>query len=177
MGIPSCFPKSGSRTRFFLFPVGRLMAKPDRKAIIGLLEPVVEAQGYELVDLEVTGGGGDRTLRLFIDGPEGVGLEDCEAVSRVVEEVLDEHDPIPDSYSLEVSSPGIDRPLRRESDFERFAGEQVKVRTFAPVQGQRSFTGILEGREGSDVLLETPEGHKRIPWNQIAKAHVMADIE
>lgn len=153
------------------------MAKPDRKAIIALLEPVVEARGYELVELELTGGGGDRTLRLFIDSPEGIGLEDCQAVSGAVEEVLDEHDPIPDTYSLEVSSPGIDRPLRRESDFERFAGERVKVRTFAPVDGQRSFTGTLKGRENSHVVLETPEGPTRIAWNQIAKAHVMADIE
>ena len=152
------------------------MAAAQRDQLIRLLEPVVEGMGYELVELELVGVGGSRTLRLFIDSPTGISLDDCEAVSEAIGEVLDEDDPIPDAYNLEVSSPGVDRPLRKEADYDRFAGERVKVRTFAPIEGQRNFTGTLAGLDQDSVVLDTPEGRVEIPRSQVAKAHLVADI-
>jgi ribosome maturation factor RimP len=152
------------------------MAAVGKDQLINLLEPVVTTMGYELVELEFVGGGGNRTLRLFIDAPGGIGLDDCEAVSHSVEAVLDEADPIPEGYSLEVSSPGVDRPLRKAADYERFAGDKVKVKTYGPIDGQRSFTGALVGLEDEQVVIETPEGRTAIPLDQVAKAHLVADL-
>jgi ribosome maturation factor RimP len=132
--------------------------------------------GYELVELELVGAGGNRTLRLYIDAPGGVGLDDCEAVSHAVEEVLDAEDPIAEAYSLEISSPGVERPLRKEADYQRFAGEQVKVKTFGPINGQKSFTGTLVGLEAGQVVIDAPEGRTAIPLDQVAKAHLVADL-
>lgn len=152
------------------------MAAKEREALIGLLEPGVGAMGYDLVELELVGAGGNRTLRLYIDAASGVTLEDCEAVSSAVEEILDAEDPIPGSYQLEVSSPGVERPLRRPEDYRRFSGEKVRVKTFAPISGQRSFTGGLQGLEGDSVVVDTPEGRRAIPLEEIAKAHLVADL-
>ncbi|MFP4561066.1 MAG: ribosome maturation factor RimP [Thiohalorhabdus sp.] len=152
------------------------MSAIGRDGLIDMLEPTVHAMGYELVELELVGGGGNRVLRLFIDAPSGVTLDDCAAVSEAVEEVLDAEDPIPGEYSLEISSPGVDRPLRKPDDYRRFAGEQVKVKTFGPINGQRSFTGTLVGLEEEQVIVETPEGRAAIPREQVAKAHLVADL-
>lgn len=152
------------------------MAAVAKGQLIDLLEPVVTAMGFELVELELVGVGGNRTLRLYIDAPGGVGLDDCEAVSHAVEEVLDVEDPIPERYSLEISSPGVDRPLRKPADYERFAGEKVKVKTFGPINGQKSFTGALIGLQEEQVVVETPEGRTAIPLDQVAKAHLVADL-
>lgn len=152
------------------------MAAVGKNQLVELLEPVVTTMGYELVELEFVGAGGNRTLRLFIDAPSGIGLDDCEAVSHAVEAVLDEADPIAEHYSLEVSSPGLERPLRKAADYERFSGETVKVKTFGPINGQKSFTGSLIGLEDDQVLVETPEGRTAIPLDQVAKAHLVADI-
>lgn len=152
------------------------MSATGRDGLIDMLEPTVHAMGYELVELELVGGGGNRVLRLFIDAPSGVTLDDCAAVSEAVEEVLDAEDPIPGEYSLEISSPGVDRPLRKADDYRRFAGEQVKVKTFGPIDGQRSFTGTLVGLEEEQVIVETPEGRAAIPREQVAKAHLVADL-
>ncbi|KPV40385.1 hypothetical protein AN478_06155 [Thiohalorhabdus denitrificans] len=152
------------------------MSATGRDGLIDMLEPTVHAMGYELVELELVGGGGNRVLRLFIDAPSGVTLDDCAAVSEAVEEVLDAEDPISGEYSLEISSPGVDRPLRKADDYRRFAGEQVKVKTFGPIDGQRSFTGTLVGLEEEQVIVETPEGRAAIPREQVAKAHLVADL-
>lgn len=152
------------------------MAAVGKGQLVDLLEPVVTAMGYELVELELVGSGGNRTLRLYIDAPNGVTLEDCEAVSHAVEERLDAEDPLPEGYSLEVSSPGLERPLRKSVDFERFAGERIKVKTYGPINGQRSFTGILVGLQDEQLVVEAPEGRTAIPLDQVAKAHLVADL-
>ena len=152
------------------------MAVVGKDQLVDLLEPVVTTMGYELVELEMVGSGGNRTLRLYIDAPNGVTLDDCEAVSHSVEERLDTEDPIPEGYSLEISSPGLERPLRKQADFDRFAGERVKVKTYGPVNGQRSFTGTLVGLEDDQLVVETPEGRNAIPLDQVAKAHLVADL-
>lgn len=111
------------------------------------LGPLLEAHGFELVEVEIGGiGAGSTVLRLFIDKPEGgVRIDDCTEATRLVNPVLDTSDWFLDSYMLEVSSPGIDRPVRKEADFVRFAGETVRIQTYAPVAGRKKIKGRLDG--------------------------------
>lgn len=125
------------------------MATSDE--LIELLEPVVERQGYELADLELKVGSRDGILRIFIDKPGGIGLDDCELISRQVSALLDVEDPIPGHYALEVSSPGLDRKLTKAAHFQRFVGDEIKVQTRLPVLGRRRFRGIL--READDATI------------------------
>ena len=126
-----------------------------KERLTALLEPLVADLGYELVLLEFSPHKGAASLRLFIDAPGGVGLADCERVSREVAAKLDVEDPIPQSYQLEVSSPGLDRPLSRARDFARFTGSEVRLQLKEPVQGRRRFRGRLMGIEG-------PAGAERV---------------
>ncbi|MHB8454235.1 MAG: ribosome maturation factor RimP [Acidiferrobacterales bacterium] len=119
-----------------------------------ILEPVVEALGFDLVDVELAGGSGNALLRVYIDSLGGVTVDDCANVSRQVSAVLDVEDPISGRYTLEVSSPGLDRPLVKREDFQRFTGEVIKVRMSRPVLGRRNFTGRLVGVEGESIVLE-----------------------
>jgi ribosome maturation factor RimP len=119
------------------------MAAGLNEKLISLVEPLLGNLGYELVDLEFGGGRGSGTLRVFIDRAEGVGIEDCERVSREISALLDVHDPIPTSYRLEVSTPGLDRTLRTPAHFARFAGARVEVELIAPRDGRRRYTGQL----------------------------------
>ena len=108
-----------------------------------LLMPLVDAHGFELVDVEYVKEGGSWYLRAYIDKPGGIAVDDCEVISRALSDLLDEHDFIEDSYILEVSSPGLGRPLKKEKDFVRSQGELVEVRTYRAIQHQKEFTGIL----------------------------------
>jgi ribosome maturation factor RimP len=119
------------------------MAAPLREKLIGLVEPLLANLGYELVDLEISAGHGTGMLRVFIDRTAGVGIEDCERVSREISALLDVHDPIPTAYRLEVSTPGLDRVLRTPAHFERFAGRRAEIELAAPRDGRRRFTGRL----------------------------------
>jgi ribosome maturation factor RimP len=125
-----------------------------RAQLVALLEPTVEALGYELADLEASFSGGRGVLRLFIDRPEGIRVEDCEAVSRQVSGLLDVEDPIKGDYDLEVSSPGMDRKLVKPAHFDRFAGQPVKGRFRAMIDGRRRFAGVLLGRDGDKARLQ-----------------------
>ncbi|MFS8524196.1 MAG: ribosome maturation factor RimP, partial [Limnochordales bacterium] len=113
---------------------------------------------------------------VFIDKPGGVTLDDCQAMSRLLGDKLDEVDPIEDSYTLEVSSPGVERPLTKPRDFVRFAGHTVQVRTYGPVEGRRNFKGELLGLEGGAVVLRIDGEERRIPVDQVAKAHLVAEF-
>ena len=111
-----------------------------------VFEPEIIEQGYELVDAELTGHGGVRILRIYIDKEAGgIVHQDCVTISQLLNPLLDADDFISDNYILEVSSPGIDRPLRKPADFERFAGESIIVTTLSPVLGQKKFVGVLRG--------------------------------
>ncbi|HVY23345.1 MAG TPA: ribosome maturation factor RimP [Steroidobacteraceae bacterium] len=123
-----------------------------RERLIELLEPLVRHLGYELWELEFTGRNG--VLRLYIDSPEGIDIDDCETVSRAVSDRLDEADPVPGEYTLEVSSPGMDRVLRTEQHFERFIGEQVNVEMKQQVNGRRRFVGKLLKVSPQDIQIE-----------------------
>lgn len=138
-----------------------------------LLAPVVESLGCELWALEYLSYGRHSTLRLYIDHPDGVGLEECEQVSLQVSSVLDVEDPISGEYTLEVSSPGLDRPLYKLEHFARFAGEQVSVRLRSAFEGRRKFSGLLRGVEGDDVLVVVDEHEYLLPIEMIEKANII----
>ena len=127
------------------------MATSDE--LIQLLGPVIERQGYELADLELKVGSRDGVLRIFIDKPGGVGLEDCELISRQVSALLDVEDPLPGRYSLEVSSPGLDRKLTKPAHYQRVVGEEVKVETRFPVLGRRRFRGVLQAADEKSIVV------------------------
>jgi len=141
----------------------------------GIAAPLAAAEGLELVDVEFAGAGGHPTLRLYIDKAGGVSLDDCTQVSRAVSAALDVEDPIEGSYELEVSSPGLDRPLRTAEHFQRFAGENVRIKTYGPLENagsRKTFVGRLVGIEGEHVLVEVEGAVFRIPQNLIAKANI-----
>ena len=142
--------------------------------ITELIQPYLMAQGVELVDMELTQPQrGRSTLRLFVDRPQGgITLDEIARVSRVVGELLDVHDPISSSYTLEVSSPGLTRKLKKPQDYERYAGRLVRLTTRSPWQGKQVHRGILKGLANEEVSLEEDQALVRIPLREIAKARL-----
>lgn len=122
--------------------------------LAALLEPTVARMGYELADLEVRLGGKGGFVRVFIDKPEGISLDDCEQVSRAISAILDVEDPVPGQYDLEVSSPGLDRKLTKVEHFQRFIGETLKVSMRFPVAGRRRFRGQLLSVDDENIEVE-----------------------
>ncbi|HEY7889487.1 MAG TPA: ribosome maturation factor RimP [Steroidobacteraceae bacterium] len=143
-----------------------------RERLIALIEPLLGRLGYELVELEQTSGHGSALVRLFIDRPEGVGLTDCEQVSREVSALLDVEDPIPTAYSLEVSSPGFDRVLRTQAHFARFLGSRVHVELAAPREGRRRYTGTLLSADDAGIALEVDGQRVPMSFAEIGKARL-----
>lgn len=136
-------------------------------------EAVARPLGFEVVEVEYQSGPHGRVLRVFIDKPGGVTVDDCQAVSEPLSAALDRLDPIPGSYRLEVSSPGIERPLRKPEDFRRFAGREVEIHLFGPVQGRRHWTGTLLGMEQGQVRLRLEDGSTvELPHEGISKARL-----
>jgi ribosome maturation factor RimP len=150
------------------------MARSTSKYLEDLIEPVVSSLGCELWGLEYHASGRHRgALRIYIDKPEGVDLSDCEKVSRQVSGVLDVEDPIQGEYTLEVSSPGMDRPLYTLEQFAEFVGEQVKVKLRVPFEGRRQFKGLLSGVEGDEVKVVVEDHEYLLPIESIDKANVV----
>ncbi|MFA7468403.1 MAG: ribosome maturation factor RimP [Desulfotomaculaceae bacterium] len=141
-----------------------------------LIAPGLDGMGIELVDIQYVREGGQWFLRLFIDQPGGIGLEDCQRVSEYVDPLLDEHDPVPHAYTLEVSSPGIERPLKKPADYERFTGRQISLNTFVPVAGRRKFKGVLMAASNHSVTLEADGNNIVIPMKQVASARLVAEF-
>ena len=134
----------------------------DEAKVRGIADRVASSSGLEVVDIEFRGGGKSRMLRVFIDKPAGVTHEDCATFSREFGTILDVEDAVPGaSYVLEVSSPGLDRKLTRPADFERFAGNRVKLMTREPVNGNRHFEGRLESFQNGKLVLETITGRRK----------------
>lgn len=127
-----------------------------------ILNPIVEEYGFELVDVEYVKEGSTWYLRAYIDKPGGICIDDCEAVSRRLSDILDEKDYIDDAYILEVSSPGLGRPLRKEKDFKRSLGEEVEIRTYRMIEKQKEFTGTLKEYDENTVTIEEEGGNVRI---------------
>jgi ribosome maturation factor RimP len=134
--------------------------------------------GVEFVHCEIVGAKRNMTVRVYIDKPGGVSIEDCALVSRRMEEILDADDFIPTAYLLEVSSPGLERELYSVDDFKRFTGQRVKVKLANPVNGQKVFVARIGGVEGSDILL-TDKGQDeiRFPYSEVVKANLRVDLE
>jgi ribosome maturation factor RimP len=143
-----------------------------RERLISLIEPLLKQLGYELVELEFAPGRGRGSVRIFIDRPEGIGISDCERVSREVSALLDVEDPIATAYALEVSSPGDDRVLRTPAHFERFKGARVLVELSAPRDGRRRYTGMLQEVSATGVALEVDRQRVELPFGEIAKARL-----
>jgi ribosome maturation factor RimP len=156
------------------------MMKPvDNTKLQSLVEPVVTGQGYELVDVELkTEPGVGLVLRVFIDKPgSSVGLDDCAQVSRELSAVLDVEDAIQARYSLEVSSPGLNRPLKKESDFARFIGKKAKIRTSRPVgESRRNFSGTLVAVEAGKVKIDVGDQVCEVPVADVEKANLVYEF-
>ena len=141
-----------------------------------LLEPTVERLGYELADLEVRLGGKGGLIRVFIDKPEGIDLEDCERVSLAVSALLDVEDPVPGNYNLEVSSPGLDRKLTKVEHFQRFEGETVNVKMRFPIEGRRRFRGTLVSSDDENIVVEVDGESHSLPLKTIDTARLVPEV-
>ena len=140
-----------------------------------MLEPSIESLGYELVHLEFSGSGGS-IFRLYIDAPGGIEIDDCETVSRQVSAILDVEDPLRDAYTLEVSSPGLDRPLVKPDHFRRFQKEKIRVLMHNHVLGRRRFTGHIVDVSEKQIVLEADGESYELPYDQMDFARVEPDF-
>jgi ribosome maturation factor RimP len=150
----------------------KAMAMPLRDKLIALTEPLLLQLGYELVDLEYAPGRAHSLLRVFIDRREGVGIDDCERVSREVSALLDVEDPVPTRYTLEVSSPGLDRVLRTPEHFQRFVGERVRLELLQPREGRRRYTGRLQALSAEGIELNVDGAMVSVPFADIGRARL-----
>ncbi len=142
-----------------------------------LFEPVVESMGYELVGVEFLGGDSYGTLRIYIDREQGVSLDDCAAISHQISGILDVEEPIRQAYDLEVSSPGIDRPLFKLADFERFTGETAKIKLAIALEGRKNFKGRLQGVADAKVIKIEVDGEEfSLPFADIARANLVGEL-
>ncbi|PLX55104.1 MAG: ribosome maturation factor RimP [Chromatiales bacterium] len=148
----------------------------SKEDLITLLEPVVDGLGFELVDVEFQSGG-IGVLRVYIDKAGGIGLEDCAEASQQISALLDVEDPIPGSFTLEVSSPGLDRRLRTIEHFERYVGQRVKVQTKMPVSGRKRFTGELAGIEDGEICLDVDGQKHRVQLADIHSARLVPELD
>jgi len=146
----------------------------DTESILfGLCEQMLSEAGYELVRVEVVGVAGRRTARFFIDKPGGVDLGDCAAVSRLLDPAITENGVFEGSYVLEVSSPGLERPLVKPQDYERFSGRKARLKLRRPLEGRKKYTGLLRGTRNESVLLELDGGEMaEIPLETISRANL-----
>ena len=150
------------------------MAKAELTTVV---EPkckrLADQMGFELVDVCLDKEGAGKYLRIYIDKSEGISMDDCETYHRAIQPQLESYD-----YDfLEVSSPGIDRPLKKDRDFERALGSEIEIKLFKAMDGQKVVTGILAGLENGDIVLDTPAGEKRIPRKATALVKPVVDME
>ncbi len=142
-----------------------------------LFEPVIQSMGYELVGIEFQGSTQHGTLRVYIDHENGIGVDDCVAISHQISAILDVEEPIQQAYDLEVSSPGINRPLFKAQDYEQYLGHSAKIKMAVPLNGRRNFKGVLQGviDSRSVQILVDNEGYD-LPISDIAKANLVDEI-
>lgn len=152
-----------------------MMAKNLVATLTEALEPLAASKGFELVAVEVAGSAGRPTVRVFLDRPGGIDLDAITEANGFVSPVID--DLVPGAYTLEVSSPGIERPLVKLADFERFAGEEASVRTGRPIEGRSNFTGRITAVEGDTIVLDVDGTTYRIPHESVSKARLRAEID
>ena len=147
----------------------------DLAAVTKLIEPEVKALGFDLVRVAMTGGRTDPTLQIMAERPDTrqLDLDDCQAISRRLSDLLDAKDPIEGSYRLEVSSPGIDRPLTRQKDYADWVGHEARLKLAETLDGARQVSGTLKGIEGKVVSIATPKGLREVPYESIASAKLL----
>ncbi len=153
------------------------MAESLLKEIALLIEPVLAEMGIDLVDMEYRSGQGRRVLRIYADRPTGINLDDCAMVSREIGNLLDVKDLLQQHYVLEVSSPGLNRPLKREKDFLRAIGQKIKVKTAVPLKGRKNFSGILQSFENGMLQLKLDDTVVQIPEESVKMANLVFDFE
>lgn len=168
------FCQGGPRAHFLFFKV--VVVRKASEKLYEVITPVVEALGYELVGIEYISQGKHSVLRLYIDSDKGVVVDDCAAVSHQVSGVLDVEDPIKGTYHLEVSSPGLDRPLFDEKHYERFTGHRAKIQLTAPLDGRRKFQGILLGLKEGKVAISVEGDEYLLPFASIDKANLVPEF-
>jgi ribosome maturation factor RimP len=149
---------------------------PIAEQVAGLVEPALEHMGFELVEVEYLLGHGKWVLRLYIDREGGVTLDDCARVSREIGDLIDVKDIIVHKYVLEVSSPGLDRPLKKEKDFEHAIGKKIKVKTVTSVKGRRNYTGYLRNFQKGILYMELENGLVHLPWREVEKANLVYEF-
>ena len=150
------------------------MKKNLEATIEEIVTKITDEHGFEMVDVEYVKEGAEWYLRLYIDKENGaVELDDCENMSRTIGDLLDKKDPIEQAYRLEVSSPGIERPLKRMKDFVRFKGEKVRVRTFSPIDGTKEFVGVLGEVDDNDLILMLDAVQKILPRDKISRVNLV----
>ena len=149
------------------------MSRQITEVVQQLARPIVEQEGLELVDVEYKKEGPNWFLRVFIDRDDGgVDLDDCTRISEILGETLDERDPIPGAYILEVSSPGAERPLNKEKDFLKAVGKNVYITTYEPIEGQKVFEGVLHQFDGTTLTVNEKKKSFEIPLEKVAKARL-----
>jgi ribosome maturation factor RimP len=151
----------------------RIKSRQVVSRVWALIEPICATEGLELVHVEFRGEPGGRILRLYMDKPGGILLDDCVHISRQVDDLLEIHLDEIGSFRLEVSSPGLERPLGKEDDFEKFSGSGVKIKTAEPIDGRRNFTGVLGGISGGIVTMLVEEKTISIPFQDIIRARLV----
>jgi ribosome maturation factor RimP len=147
----------------------------DTATIARLIEPAVKELGFDLVRVAMIGGKSDPTLQVMAERPETrqLTIDDCADLSRKISDILDEADPIEEGYRLEVSSPGIDRPLTRRSDFADWTGHEARIRFVEPVDTAKQVSGIIEGIDGETIRVATPKGERLVDFANIASAKLI----
>lgn len=168
--------REGQRGCLFLSFSGLINRDYDVQDLTTLFEPVVESMGYELVGVEFHGSEHHGVLRIFIDQEKGITVEDCAAVSRQCSAVLDVEEPISMAFDLEVSSPGINRPLFKLADYDRFSGSQTKIKLAVALDGRKNFSGVLQGIDDNKVLITVDNETFELPFHNIAKAHLIRQV-
>lgn len=146
------------------------------QTVAALAKPIVEARGCSLWDVEYVREGADYILRVAIDKEGGVDIDDCEAISRALDPILDEHDPIPDSYQFEVCSAGLERALKRPEDFARFLGSPVTVKLYRPVNGLKEIPAVLRGYEDGRVTVDTGKETVTFEKSQVALVRLRVEF-
>ena len=153
------------------------MAKvPIAQSVMDLIEPILVAEGLELVDVEYKKEGSNWILRIFIDKEGGVTVADCQKVSHLTGDLIDVEETIKIPFNLEVSSPGLDRSLKREKDFLRFKGKRIRLRSLSPIDNKRKFTGILADFKDQIIFIDLDGKPFEIPLSQVAKANLVIEI-
>ena len=141
-----------------------------------LIMPILEENGFDLVDVEYVKEGSNWYLRVYIDKPGGITIEDCVMVSRSMSDILDREDYVEDAYTFEVSSPGLMRPLKKDKDFQRNLGNEVEIKTYRMVDRQKEFAGVLKSYDEQNITIETEDGEKVIARADIALIRLAFEI-